>query len=89
MFWSPANGLTLSKNCADTTSTSKDIGPPIIHLFNINKIINIGLGNIEFCSVGTEIFSVSNQQCSTITCTLSSLTESDHTYTKGINNEIN
>ena len=40
---SPASGLALSTYCVDTTSFLKDIGPPVIHLSNINTIMNIGL----------------------------------------------
>lgn len=48
----PAPGLTLLKYNVDITSTLKDMGPSVIHLFNINRIINIGLENIEFLFCG-------------------------------------
>lgn len=42
-----ASSLTLSKYCVGTSSTLKDIGPPVVYLFNVTRIANIGLGNIE------------------------------------------
>lgn len=49
MLGSPAIGLTLSKYLLIQLLSLKNKGPHIhlIHLSNINKMINIGLGNIE------------------------------------------
>lgn len=46
LLGSHTSRLTLSKYCVDTSSTLKDIGPPVIYLFNKKKIKNIGLENI-------------------------------------------